>query len=500
MFFFVLTAPIYLWLTPRKSVLKTKNILGVNVLDILSKVGFKYSGGQLTYRGKLVDGTNLVTHLASKLGIHHPAIAEYYQNYATPEKTKKLIDEFVAKTFGGSEIDISKIKFDKNLPYTYDQIKIFRDQNNSRVRRVIFPSGTIHKIDSAELDNQLASDLGEYAKEYMQEYCIRGKVGYYPGVKQLTMVKDDVVYLNTWKAPSWLSCDLPTYEVVKFRQFMEYIFPDIIDLKFGYAWIRDVVEKKAGCVLILAGTPGFGKNLFVERILRSLVGTSNYTSASRGEAKGGKFHGGLDECRIRFYDELQLNGPMRNDIKGFMNEIATIEKKGVDLDAPKAMHASFIIANNDPSKVQLEPDDRKFWAPRLPTIPLLEQFGGQVWIDEFLEELNSDQAIKSIYHMCVEGGFGVESRFPHKNEVFYSYCINSLPAVIRHIIKLLEMNPCVESRDVPKTRLEPYEIKGYLEEYAIKSGKPIADFEDVGKGRYKITRPGFNPNAETENL
>jgi len=470
------------------------------VLDILSKVGFKYSDGQLTYRGKVINESNLAEHLVAKLGVTHPAIAEYYQNHSGAEKTKKLLEEFIAKNFKESVLDISKIKFDKNLPYTYDQVKIFRDQNNSRVRRVIYPSGTIHKIDSAELDNQLAGDLGEFAKEYMQEYCIRGKVGYYPGVRQLTMVKDDVVYLNTWKAPSWLSCDLPIYQVDKFIQFMEYIFPDSVDLKFGYAWIRDAGEKKAGCVLILAGTPGFGKNLFVERILRALVGASNYTSASRGEARGGKFHGGLDECRIRFYDELQLNGPMRNDIKGFMNEIATIEKKGVDLDAPKAMHASFIIANNDPSKVQLEPDDRKFWAPRLPTIPLLEKFGGQVWIDEFVEELNSDQALKSIYDICVERGFGVESRFPHKNEVFYSYCINSLPPVIRHILKLLETNPCVESREVPKTRLEPYEIKECLDEYAIKSGKRVADFHDVGKGRYKITRPGLDPNKELDSL
>lgn len=470
------------------------------MLDILSKIGFKYSDGQLKFKRSVVNENNLGQILIEYLGSSaHPEVANYYQNYSGPERTKKLLDDFISKAFGGSEVDLTKKKFDPNLPYTYDQIQIFRDRNNSKVRRIIYPSGTIEKIDSAELDNHLQADLGEFAKDYMREYSIRGKTGYFPGLKELKVVKNDVVYLNLWKAPSWLSCDLPTYEVTKFRQFMEYVFPEEIDLKFGYAWIRDAVEKKAGCVMILAGTPGFGKNLFVEKILRALVGPDNYTSAARGEASGGKFHGGLDECRIRFYDELQLNGTTRNDIKGFMNELATIEKKGVDLGAPKAMHASFIIANNHPKNVKLEPDDRKFWAPKLPTIPLLEKFGGQAWIDEFVEELESDVAIKSIYEMCVASGFGVESKFPHKNEVFYSYCINALPPTIRHILNLLKTQPCVESRSI-KGRMEPYEIKDCLEDYAVKFGKPVADFHDVGNGRYKVTRPGLSPDAELDSL
>lgn len=463
------------------------------MLDILSKLDFKISNGQVKLRGKIVDSSTLGGILATKLGSDHPAVSKYYEKYSGPERTKNLLSEFVSKYQEGEEVDPSTIIFEDLLPYTFDQIKIFVDQKPSNLLGVIYPSG---KIDfwAANVVQDKLKKLGDSVGRYKETNFLSGQRGYFPGKAERFFLGDDEVkYLNRWVAPSWMSCDLPTYQVEKFTEFMNFVFSDEKDFKMGHAWVRRMVDSRAGCVLIFSGTPGFGKNFFAERICKALVGKDNYLSASRGEGDGGKFHAGVDECKLRYYDELQLQGAMRDDIKSFMNDYATIERKGVDLDGPKAMHASFIIANNKPKEVELEVDDRKFWAPKLPKMPLHERFS-QLWIDEFVEELKSDQALKSIYEMCGEVGAGVDTRFPHKTEQFYEYCYNGLPYIIQEIITKLEDQPIITNSDLTKrSKMEPYEIRDFLTSYGEKRGKPIADFYDMGKGRYRLTRPGVKP-------
>jgi len=467
------------------------------VLDVLSKLGLKFSNDQLQYRGKTINEYNLIEFLSSKLGLSHPAISEYYAKYNSHEKAKTLLEEFVAKYFKEvQELDFSKIPFREGVPYTYSQIKIFRNESNSRTRKVIYPSGVIDDFDSRELDDKLETDLGEQAKDFLRTNCIRGKIGYFPKNENLVVMVRGINYVNFWKKPEWEKLNTAEVPTDNFVGFMEHFFPDEKDRKYMYAWARDMVDSRAGSAVILTGKPGTGKNTFAEKICQRLVGEENYRKAVSGEGRGGgsRFHNGLDICRLRFYDEIQLNANTRNDIKNFMNEVAAIERKGLDIEAPSRMWASFILANNSPEEVELEHDDRKFFAPNLANVKLEEAFSVS-WIEQFERDLAAPEYIRSVYLKCCELGYGVDSKYPHKTAAFIKYCFNSFPFAIRKLVEKLEVKPVIHSREF-RTRLDPFEVQKYLEDYRVKFGIHLADFHDLGGGRYQITLPGYDPNKE----
>lgn len=466
------------------------------MLDVLAKIGFKLSDGQLKFKRTVVNDNNLGQILIDNLGSSsHPAVIDYYQNYSGAERTKKLLDEYVSKNYKPTTLDLSKVKYRDELPWTLDQIKIVLDQGNPRMSWLVFPKGPADEINTEVLEREIAKNLGDQTEEFLAKYRFTGRVGYFPKNTDYKVVKDNSVYVNLWTRPEWETCEAPLYDVEKFEEFMNHFFPEEKDRKFMYAFGRDVVDSRAGAAVILAGVPGTGKNTFVDFILGGLVGDANFRKAVMGEGRGGgaKFHSGVEKCRLRFYDEINLTGPIRNDIKGFMNKAAAVELKGVNVSAPYTMHASFVLANNSPSKIELEYDDRKFFVPRLSTVKLEDVFGDD-WVTDFIEEVQTPAAIKSIYHMCVEKGFGVDTKKPHKTPEFYKYCLNSMPYDIKIILGVLEKKPYVEIKK-PKYKIEGSEIQQKFDEYFEKSGVVLGKVIFEGR-RCIVTRPDYDPSAE----
>lgn len=470
------------------------------MLDVLAKIGFKLSDGQLKFKRTIVNDNNLGQILIDNLGSSsHSAVIDYYQNYSGAERTRKLLDEFISKNYKTSSIDVSKVLFRDELPWTLDQIKIILDQGSPRTSWLVFPKGPADEIDTGTLENMISAAIGDQAEEFLAKNRAVGKVGYFPKNTDYKVVKGNSVYINLWTRPEWETCEEPVYHVEKFEQFMGHFFPVEKDRKFMYAYSRDSVDGRAGAAVILAGSPGTGKNTFVELILGGLVGEVNFRKAVMGEGRGGgaKFHSGVEKCRVRFYDEINLTSPIRNDIKGFMNKTAAVELKGVNISAPYTMHASFVLANNSPSKIELEYDDRKFFVPRLATVKLEDVFGDD-WVTDFIEEVQTPAAIKSIYHMCVEKGFGVDTKKPHKTEDFYKYCLNSMPYDIKIILGVLATQSSVEIKK-PKYKIEGSEIQQKFDEYFEKSGVVLGKVIFEGR-RCTVVRPDYDPNKELEVL
>lgn len=469
-----------------------------DIVEFFTSSGVKTKkDGDLIYKNKPVTPEVIFKIATERMSRNE--VREFGKLYDTDQKLQSIIDQIKNKSKAPA-VDLSKILFRDGLPYYYSEIRFFSNEINPRESWVLYPSGDYISIHSEVLRKLVSYSLGEQADEFLAGNVAVAKPGYFPGNPEPVVVeKNKEVRINFWKRPDWELCEDPTYHVEKFEKFMEYLFPVELDRRFMYAYASAIVNDRAGAAVILAGIPGTGKNTFAEDICGALVGPRNFTKAVMGESRGegARFHSGVERCRLRFYDEINLTGPIRNDIKSFMNPTAAIELKGVNIGDPYTMHASFILANNSPSRVVLEYDDRKFFVPRLANQSMEVVFGSE-WIVDFKEELKSPQAIKSIYHMCVERGFGVDTRKPHKTEEFYRYCLNSMPYDVKRILKVLETQEWLEVKK-PGYKIEPSEIQQKLEEYHEKSGVVLAEVRIEGR-RCIVCVPGYNPTSKADVL
>lgn len=460
------------------------------MIDLFISAGIKATAkGGLVYKRQPVTIDVLRQVGIEIFGKEPKRLTDFIVKY-DDKNLSKLLDAIKDKLVPKQElVDISKVLFSESPQYFYSEIKLFSDIKDAKHTGVITPSGKREFWVTPVLREKIKMDLGDSACEFYATNLIVGSRGYYPKNNDLLIVEGDMTYLNLWIKPKWELCESLISEPQEFKIFMEYLYPDEPDRRYMYAWVRDMVEKKAGAIVILSGKPGIGKNIFVEHICKPLVGEENYTAAARGEASGNRFHSNILNSRLCFFDELELNNSTRNSLKSFHNDYATIERKGENVDKPKRIHASFVIANNYPDRIVLEYSDRKFFAPRLPEVSMLDKFGRE-WIDAFIEKLKEDAYIRAIYNFCYEQGKGVNSIHPHKNDTFNKYCFNGFPPVIRKIARSLETQDSIDGADL-RTRLAGFEIQDYLRQYEENFGKPLADFIERKKGRWTVTRPGI---------
>lgn len=211
--------------------------------------------------------------------------------------------------------------------------------------------------------------------------------------------RGDLVWyeLTTYRKPKWKTLE-PTGKPTTFLEFMEHFFPVAEERKQVFYWLNYAVFDRCESYLYLTGGIGAGKSTLAE-YLAQLVGESNY-NYSKGDFTSNHFNGYLENSKLIVVEEFDTKGPKEHEAKNTLKRLANtqiqVESKGVN-QKTVTNYCSFIMMNNDGSKVLIRPDDRRFSIPVVCDTDLKEAKGHE-FATLLNEELGDLQVICNIAH------------------------------------------------------------------------------------------------------
>ena len=136
-------------------------------------------------------------------------------------------------------------------------------------------------------------------------------------------------------------------------------------------WIAHLVQKpeqKVGVApLLISPGKGTGKGVFVDNILKPLVGHEFYASISRADAIIGRFNRTLERCMLCFLDEAFFAGDVRaqKTLDTYITaDRINIERKGIDSIQVDSF-TRFILATNDYHAIHSSVDERRYLVLRV---------------------------------------------------------------------------------------------------------------------------------------
>lgn len=136
-------------------------------------------------------------------------------------------------------------------------------------------------------------------------------------------------------------------------------------------WMAHLIQKpeqKVGvALLLLSPGKGTGKDVFVDSILKPLVGTEFYASISRADAVIGRFNRTLERCMLCFLDEAFFAGDIRaqKTLDTYItSDRINIERKGID-SVQVDSFTRFILAANDYHAIHSSVDERRYLVLRV---------------------------------------------------------------------------------------------------------------------------------------
>lgn len=402
--------------------------------------------------------------------------------------------------------DPTKTYFNESIKEPLSSLKLILNVNKKR-RSALYETGKdlLHYYDYEVITDRLEQLLkGDELGAWLSRNVVDCKFGYAPF--QPRIFHDELTdhkILNGWTDAAWkkdytigVTPECPP-ELAKFMQcFVKYEE----DRRYMLAWLRDCCFGRAWPILVLCASPGVGKNLFVN-IAKALVGSHNYRESSRGFANSA-FHNNVADCRLFFLDETNLSPQARDTLKSYHNGTAAIERKGVDVGDPEPLHASFVVANNFKEKITLEYTDRKFYAPQLSAVPLLEQMS-QEEVDHFVRDLLTDDAYIQKIAAYLEHNFRPkESEKFKKGEFFKTLCINSYPAVFKRFIMACKQMSTFTQKSLTtmnsRNKAEALDMQNYLEHYEKNFGTKLADLTIETNGNWTATSKIYKGNGASK--
>lgn len=167
---------------------------------------------------------------------------------------------------------------------------------------------------------------------------------------------------NKYVPPNWWNYefddDLPDKLPESFRKLVHHLFPLEIEREYFYSWLYYSLFERAFVYLVLCGAPGTGKNR-LKLVMRALHGHINTIDGKKSTLVE-RFNSQLSDATLAWFDELQYDMDMENNMKELQNDSISIERKGVDATRATRIYASLVVSNNKPRDNYLPFDARKF--------------------------------------------------------------------------------------------------------------------------------------------
>jgi len=433
-------------------------------------------------------GTNLYGHLMSQApdlyakhvvdygpesgSLHAPAFS-----MALRGKILQIIKDEKDKLIA---VDLSSTQLNDSIDAPLADITIIYNVECEKRSIIYDKKNDIHyEYDFDFAVKELKKILGDNSEQYLDEHSERCLLKYIPGVDRIVFHtergKKHKIF-NLWSEAEWRNDWDKSKEDIHplLNKFLISLVPGMGDRGQFLAWLRDATFSRAEPVLILCGEPGTGKNIAIQHLAAALVGVQNYRGASRGFGKTG-FHSSIRNCRLFFMDEMELTSKLRDDLKSFHNGEAAIELKGIDVNSPERISASFVLANNFKKYIKLEYTDRKFFVPQISKIPLTDLMT-KAEINELVGLIKTDKEFIQNFATYLFNNFkeGESENFT-KNELFYDLCIQSYNWNFQRFISNCKNRDRFTSRVFDKRKtIDAYDLRASVAHYETTFKQPLA--------------------------
>ena len=214
----------------------------------------------------------------------------------------------------------------------------------------------------------------------------------------------EIPILDTYDPPTWLkrvqSGDITPADQPDplFFEFYEHFIPDPESREFVWDWTHHVLTDRAMTYLYISGGQGTGKGTKAD-IMTMLVGQDN-AERTTGHFNSQQFKGYLKNCQFTYLDEYTCQTlKEKNELKRQIEDTVTVELKGVDPETVPN-RASYMIANNDPTSVWVEPVDRRMSCVSCTHVDLVKA-KGKDWVENFKQRLFYDTEFLASFGMWI---------------------------------------------------------------------------------------------------
>lgn len=203
-----------------------------------------------------------------------------------------------------------------------------------------------------------------------------------------------------------------------YLELFSFIFDnDFNSITYFMDWLSKAVDARNGrnlTALVLISTPGVGKGVLFEHVIRPLFGQDNTGIISGENAFVNQFNGTFADKQVVLLDEANLTeeGAM-NRFKTLVNDSLEVEKKGKEKYNTKNW-LNLIIASNNLNSIFIEEGDRRFSVVNTNTSKML----GDMFVDipRLISELSDEKNISLLYSYLIQHQPARDMNRPFKSE------------------------------------------------------------------------------------
>jgi hypothetical protein len=446
----------------------------------VNKVGFKGNDTHIKFLLK-----HLTLELKEELITKHPKI---YMRLERGEPATQL-EGIILDTL--RERNRKPINYedllDSAVPVTLERVQVLIKADDINQSVMYDPDTDVtYPIDYRHRDSVIARHIPDkdMRAQWLRSHSKSCWFMYEPYKPRFFPGKNNALVFNQWKPAPWAAnreLDPNVKELPKdFLTVFEHLFPKPEERKYVLYWLRTAMFSRCKTILLMAGIPGCGKGIFLEKILAQLVGPENWTKAS-ANFESSDFHGDIRGKMIYVLNELKLKYKTKEKLKDLADGTGTLNQKNEKVKGVEEIHASFAMSNNYAEENYMEFSDRKFYVPTL-NEKKLDDIYGEEWVTHFAEVTCLDPDF--LHQIASYLKFNITKNhqvFP-KTDLFYKVCEASLPVYFKKFLTFCQHKPTFTERDLSKNNgkgsMDVYSLQSKLEAYEKETGKKIADIHE----------------------
>jgi len=276
-----------------------------------------------------------------------------------------------------------------------------------------------------------------------------GYDAYNPEPTRLVYVNDiPVQQLNLYSPPKWRK-EFPTPKPEwldsppeLFKQFLDYLVPDVKEREEVLSWICWALSKRHHSYLVLRGSRGNGKTIFMKMIMGVVgdgyVALDGVMTAFNGDMKHKRLVGIDDDTEIGTYRGHKLR-------KKFINSRVTYQEKHIQTKESEEQYASYVICSNPSDQFYVEWDERRVVQVGLTDEKLEDMMSAKErnFLDTLADEesLNAKQVefLAHLGHWLLEKAKSNHRSYIHcyKGGTFWEDVIRSLNGFNRRAVEMI---------------------------------------------------------------
>ena len=204
---------------------------------------------------------------------------------------------------------------------------------------------------------------------------------------------------NSWQSPEYLvGYPWENYEPrlpEHYKKFFEHLVDsNEEELEVLYWALGMIVRgKKPENIFLLFGEGGIGKSIFVEEFMSHLCGHAN-VAPTDAKSIVKEFNADTSEKSVIYLEEQESGIEAVNKLKAMTNETTRVRKMRTDAYKAKNFASIWVLANPDVAKIQMQANERRFYAFPLTSTKLESRFGPESAI---VEAVKSGKEIGNLY-------------------------------------------------------------------------------------------------------